>query len=31
MGCLFSECERLGQFYVGKTTYRCTSIDKEAK
>jgi hypothetical protein len=25
------ECEQLGQFYVGKTVYRCTSIDKVAK
>ncbi|WP_213664293.1 hypothetical protein [Stutzerimonas stutzeri] len=22
-----SECERLGAFFVGKTVYRCTSIE----
>jgi hypothetical protein len=23
------ECERLGGFYVGKTVYRCTSVNQE--
>lgn len=23
-----AECERLGAFFVGKTTYKCTAIEK---
>lgn len=23
------ECQRLGKFFVGKTTYKCTEIDDE--
>ncbi|MOA51709.1 hypothetical protein D3C78_1748900 [compost metagenome] len=26
-----TECERLGAFFVGKTTYKCTAIEKDSE